>query len=547
MSKIKFLDGDVVSKIAAGEVIERPVSVVKELVENALDAKASWIVVRIKKGGLEEITVIDDGVGMAKEDLLLCMEKHATSKLSAFSDLQSLITYGFRGEALYSISTISHVTISSKEDSALEGFSLVDGVVTPLGMASGTKVTVEDLFYNMPVRRKILSDANLEFKKISALVHAISLVNHKVRFTIYRDGKECLDLPIANNLHERVSDIFGTYVLDNMVEVERTDAHFSMHGYISKPAPIAQSGIKQYFFVNNRLVAKDSISILVDAVYRMGLETSVSASYILFLTVPAEFIDINIHPQKEKVGFLNQDSVHEFIKTSLQRTLEENDLTNIKSGFTGITNYMSTYLDTLQELPSDYDLAKVLQVHNSYLIKGTPTGITIVDQHAAHERILYEHLVSLYKNGATGNSVELVKPFNINFRQAFGAENAFLLNDYKKTLTDIGFIFIEKAAVTVITHAPEILHGRNLKQLLTEYMQELGEHSSVRGLDKRSLVALSHLACKAAIKVGEEITQEQASYLLNQLEKTKIKYMCPHGRPLIAEISLREIEKLFKR
>lgn len=549
MSKIKILEKDVVNKIAAGEVIERPASVVKELVENSLDAKSSSIKIEIEKSGLKKIEVSDDGVGMSKEDLKKCFYPHATSKISKIEDLEDVKTLGFRGEALASISAVSGLTVRSREDNDLVGNELrVDEEeIVSRGMAKGTCVVVENLFSKVPARKKFLKTPATELRQILLVATKLALAFPEVGFSLIHNGKSIFDLPKEQSLEDRVYLILGKDIYQSLIPFNFESPYLKGRGFMGKPQIAIASKRKQYIFVNNRPVKSLDLSLAIKKAYGSLLDSKSQPIFILFLDFLSSNIDVNIHPKKEEVKFLNSSQVSQVVSQAVKKELEKRNLVytigdrdHLKTMDGGSAKVLKDKVDLWQVRERGGE--EIIQIDNTYLITENKGGILIIDQHAAHERILYEQLLKTFKQ--VKEEREVIKKEEI-FELPLN-ESVFL-KDNLEMFSDLGFeIEFLKENSFKVSLVPVIFQKRNISELISQIIEDFLE-DNLDEVDDIAEKTISYLACKGAIKSGDYLDLNERKRLIEKLENTETKYTCPHGRPVKIEISISELEKMFKR
>ena len=549
MGKIVVLPKEVAGKIAAGEVVESTAGVVKELVENALDAKASEINIEIENGGIDKIRVIDNGTGMAAGDLAKCFERYATSKLPSGFDLGNIRFFGFRGEALPSIASVSKIVARSKNPAGKFGnfVEVIAGSVArtgKVGMPTGTDITVSDLFYNTPARKKFLKQPASEYRRILDVVGGFALAFPKTRITLSHNGKVVLEFWKNTSTEDRLGAVLGNYALSQLISVAGDFPYVSITGFVCRPQLATKSKSKQFVFVNNRRVAPELLSRVVKAAYGNLLSPNTHPVFVLFLRVPYNIVDVNVHPRKEEVRFANAAEISKCVEELVLYSLQKNDLTYITQGFDLLNKSLAK-----SPAPKDSGFAledaEILQVHNMYLIKPTPTGLEIYDQHAAHERVLYERFLESFE-GALGKSASsaLQVPVALNLSAADAQllrENADVFNSLGFCVEDFGDNAFKVSAV------PAILQDRNVVGLVVAVLDDLAADRAAASVDAKSKLAISYLACRSAIKSGDPLSLAQRQQLLFDVGCTKTKYTCPHGRPVKIEVSMKELNKLFKR
>lgn len=559
MNKIKELPINVINIIAAGQVIERPASVVKELLENSIDSGASTIKIYIKEGGLELIRVIDNGCGIDKLDLKNSIKRYCTSKISSEDDILSLKTLGFRGEALFAINEVCNLTIRSKIKDSNSGNQLsnfTDNLeIIPLGMPDGTEVIVKDLFYNLPARKNFLTNKNLEYRKILEVFTEIALSNPQISFQFFNNEKLVYNL-FSENLESRVESLLGKTTLIDLVPLNYNGTYFSLHGYISRPQLYTTTRSKQFLYINNRSIRKSQISSIVKDAYGNLLDNNSYPVFILFLETNPNLIDVNVHPRKEEIKFVNERIINEQIYEAILLGLQSYDLTFIKRGYefsneiliADLKNASDFQILSLEVSSKDVEIddqTEILQIHNLYLAYEYSHGLVLVDQHAAHERILYEKLISIYQNGF--NSLD-VTSFEVPVIFDLSLSDAELLRSNIVHFSQMGFEIEEFGQNSFrILSIPKILGDRNQTGVIAEVLDDIANDKTIRATDTVASKAISYLACRSAIKSGEFLTIEKRRNLINLLSQTSSNYTCPHGRPVIIRLSLDELGRLFKR
>jgi DNA mismatch repair protein MutL len=618
MSRIKQLPLEEIQKIAAGEVVERPANIVKELVENALDAGATALTLYIEDGGKKMVRVIDNGHGMSEIDARASILHHATSKISTFNDLEILSTFGFRGEALSSISAVSSMTLTTKEDSSLEGIRLIieGAVIRRQEIAScttGTDISVANIFDNIPVRKKFLKTRDTEWRAIQTLVQAFCLAYPERSFKLYHDEKLIVNCPGVTTLQERLGQLFDKALLDALVIEHHKDPKgaFAIHAAFSRPWYLRYDRSSLFLFVNKRWVKNHK---LTQAILRGYLKTLPPARYpagAVFITIDPTLIDINIHPRKEEVLFLHPRTVQVALEALIQKGLERDTLpaSSQPTSLFAQTSYAfspkassivsETFLDNpsaasarpspekfheimqeafgtssspvlgvTQQAPSTAPLESqelqhtiieqalpvahhsiggytiIGQLYNTYILIETEQGLMLVDQHAAHERILYELFSYRFEDVSI---VSLAFPTIITISQA----DCSTLTPYLELLNEYG-LHLEAISCSQLslTAIPVYYKDQSVKELLA---QVVGWIIDMHGLTSELLTTKlqeklrAQMACKAAVKAGDSLTPEHMQQLLQQLDQTKNKFSCPHGRPTTWLITRHEIERKFKR
>ncbi len=560
--KIRLLPPDLVQKIAAGEVIERPASVVKELVDNSIDAGARGIEVEIKGGGRELIKVRDDGVGMEGEDAPLAFHRYATSKISSSDDLWSISTLGFRGEALPSIASVSQVILVTKPHKGVSG-TLVEVVggevqgVQEVGAPEGTSVTVRNLFFNIPARRKFLSSISSEYRQIADLLHNFLLAYPQLSFRFVQDGREVFNYPSAKGKRERVEGIWGARYGGDMLTIVYQEEDLKIEGFISLPKASRTSGRHQRFFVNGRSIVSKLLSHSLLQGYGDLLLPGSYPLAVIFLEVDPKLVDVNVHPTKKEVKFSNSSWVHDTLARAVKASLGKGSFTPSLPRGRRVEEAMADYLErrSTQEtlkLPSGDGgfappreearrgpLINFWQVHNLYIITEIKGGLLIMDQHAAHERVLYEKaLRNLEQGRAIGQ--RLLFPQNIELTQV----EYSLWEEHQEDFRKLGFELRPFGGRSLLIEAvPAGAKNRGGGELVKGILDQLREEGKARGKDE---FAKSY-ACHGAIKAGDKLTPEEMSNLFDSLFATQTPYFCPHGRPTLIKLTLQELGRRFGR
>ncbi len=593
-SKIRLLDSQTINQIAAGEVVERPSSVVKELVENAIDAGSTRIEVKVSGENNERIQVADNGYGIVAEDLLKAIQRHATSKISRVEDLQTLATLGFRGEALPSIAAVSYLTITSKTNDAVCGYAITikDGVSslpTEIGAPNGTVVTVERLFYNTPARKKFLKTPRYEFGLISDLMSKIILSHPQISFTLKHNNNTVLTNP-SGSIEQAFANIYGHDTIKQMITLEYTDG-IVIHGLISLPALTRANRNGYCFFANNRWVKSKELSAAVDQAYYTLLPKHRYPLIVLFIEINSNCIDVNVHPAKTEIKFkdnqLIQNALTSAISTAMNKReqmvphlvglrelppesiggksevwhMEENKkpIKQIKYDQPLINNLFASKLmaqnsqdQTSTIVSSDkadqplsgkqllYSSLSLLgQIEGTYIIATSDDGIYIIDQHAAHERILFEQ-IQAQVNNVEGNSIQLAVP--VNFEVTY--KEKLMLIDAILDLRQIGFIIEHFGNNSFVIRAtPTWYQGTAPEQLLIDIIEELNQKNINQLRQEEIMLA----ACKKAVKANQYLSKQDINSLFCSLDKCQNPFTCPHGRPLSIKLTYQEIEKKFLR
>jgi DNA mismatch repair protein MutL len=583
MTRIRRLDPRTANQIAAGEVVERPASVVKELVENSLDAGAGSVRVELSKGGLGLIRVLDDGSGMGREDLVLALERHATSKIGAIEDLARLSTLGFRGEALPSIASVSHLVLESAPDESGSGYRVeVEGgkvgEVEAVGHPRGTSVSVRNLFFNTPARRKFLRSEGTEMEQVLDTVSRASLAHFDRRFTLVSDTKTLLDLPPASQRVERVQQLFGDSVWQRLIPFSRKSGPAGAAGYTSRPDFTRASAKDIRIFVNGRPVKDRGALGAVTRAYATLLPSGRYPFTLLFVDLPPERVDFNVHPTKWEVRFADAGGLFELVLGAIRSGIEQERPLASLQGFTSGSvppaeenwsrgapwrpsasvaspendqdswefsgGVASKGADSQEpRLPEMTRMLPLAQYRESYILASDEGGLVIVDQHAAHERILYEQLLR-QAEGSQVDRQSLLFPLTLEL----DPERSARLGAGQEKLDRLGFRLEPFGERTwLIREVPALLGNADTGALLRDLADDLGAANS-QGEVERVLDRLAATtACHAAVKVNFPLTTEKMSYLLDELGKTITPMTCPHGRPVVLRMAHRELEKNFHR
>jgi DNA mismatch repair protein MutL len=564
--KINILPEEISQKIAAGEVIERPFSVVKELVENSLDALSSDIKVELKVGGKTMIRVTDNGLGMRREDAEICFERHSTSKISKESDLERIDTLGFRGEALPSISTVSRVILKTTHQGEENGTQIErQGEellrVSDVGFPQGTSVEVSGLFYNLPARRKFLRSDRSELSQIVKYLTQVSLAHHDVGFSLSHEGRVIFSYPPVDSLKERIFQVYGKTVVENLIEIEHREETQRLFGFASRP-PFGRKDRKhQFFFVNSRLVKDNILQAALNQTYSGFLEKDLYPEAYLFLAVPHSEVDVNVHPAKTEVRFVDSSSIFRLVARGLERSLlkelgvkevyptretektefriEEKPHPSVIPGFGKRTVSSSSELFPridVQRLPFPRVLGQYMDL---YIVVADEEGIRIIDQHNAHERILFEQYAEIDRTKEWPRKLALLPVlFDLSPSQKLSLEeNRHLLEDAGFRVDPMG------GRSFALKEYPDIFREEEAKDVFLSLLEDM----SAKKIEEKKNAVLATLACKTAIKAGESLSFDKMTYLIEELVKTKNPSLCPHGRPIQVKIGRATIEKGLKR
>ncbi|OEU51856.1 MAG: hypothetical protein BA871_01535 [Desulfuromonadales bacterium C00003096] len=596
--QIRILPEQLCNQIAAGEVVERPASVVKELVENALDAQASKIVIEIEGGGKRLIRITDNGCGMDREDAFLCLERHATSKLRSEADLFHLQTLGFRGEALPSIAAISRLRLRTRIAEALEGWEIqVDGGTVrhaeATGMPVGTLIEVRNLFFNTPARRKFLRRDETEAGHISDTITKLALACPQVQFQLLNNGRRQIDLNRQKNLTERVSGLLGRSVLKDLLPVEGSMGGMRLHGLISQPSLNRSATGSQFTFINGRYIRDRLVQHALRAGYRHLLLKGRHPIVVLFLEMAPEQVDVNVHPTKHEVRFRDQSVVHDFIVQTLQETLRSAASPSSVPAFVrpapaagdkaiwpppsrplstaevvieqppavgeGSANYPAAQLEEINDAIDLPDLLSVAPLHegggyyaslrvigqfcDSYLLCEDKQSLLLIDQHAAHERIGFEKLRAQYRDCGVERQ-GLLFPLVLDFDHREAAS----LEEHQAELQLFGFELERFGGNSfVLKGIPQILGDAEAEKLIRDVVAELSSFGGSSLVEERIEQLLVLMACHRVIRANQQLNRQEIDYLLQELDQVDFSGHCPHGRPVVQRFPLAEIERMFKR
>lgn len=612
-NRIKILPENLANKIAAGEVVERPAAVVKELVENAIDAGSRRITVEIKSGGKLLMKVTDNGCGMDRDDAILAFDRHATSKIRDTGDLERIGTFGFRGEALPSIASVSKVELTTNIPDGVAGTRIrIDGgsilSVDDVGRASGTTISVSHLFYNVPARRKFLRGADTEQRHIGNAITTTALAYPEIAFTFISDGREVVSLPSVTNTHARAKAVIGDTLMNQMLPVTFEDGTIQITGFISRPDSARIARTNQNIFVNLRPVSSRMLNHAVYEGYGSLLPRERYPFTILYISIDLDQVDVNVHPTKREIRFSNDSLIYERTLRAIRLALQQSDVVpeftqgpssvptitaaDIPVGSQGafaapagtradsrpmgqidLFNAMkraprspdpwtggsgaradgnsSEPKKTIdeqddEEISSDDsnssdDLISLWQLHRTYIFAQIKGGLVIIDQHAAHERVLYERALSDLKN-ASGVSQQLLFPITLDL--AMSQYN--LVVEHAELFDRLGFSVKMFGGTTVVIDAvPSLVRKENGDALFQQVLDELTnmQSSSLNPIERIAAAFSS----RAGITRGVSLSQQEMNALINDLFATEMPYASPHGRPVVVRVPVEELDRKFKR
>ncbi len=601
MSLIRLLPDLLINQIAAGEVIERPASALKELLENSLDAGATEITVQLEAGGVKLLRVRDNGRGIAPQQLPLALMRHATSKIASLDDLQRVGSMGFRGEALASMAAVSHVALISRNAEVEHAWKIeaVDGSqseAVPAAHALGTSVEMRELYFNTPARRKFLKSEATEFAYCEETFKRIALSRPDVDFSLQHNAKVVWQLPASNlpaaeGLQQRITSILGKEFAQNAVHIERQAAGLHLYGTVTQPAYSKATRDSQYFFLNGRFIRDKVVAHAIRQAYQDILHHQRHPAFVLFLDMPPELVDVNVHPAKSEVRFRESQAMHQFIFHTLQQALSgpistmnasrENSSPPPGTGMnpwansaTGVSMQQPMPLHTpaqalsfyenmfssqerseAKETPASYNIQPnadngipplgfaLAQLAGIYILAQNEQGMVVVDMHAAHERIVYEKLkVALDGQQIPNQPLLIPVTFQADTLDVATAE------EEQAALNTLGFDIAPLSPTTLAVRAmPAMLKQSHAEAAARDVLRELREYGATRALTERSNELLGTMACHAAIRANQELTITEMNHILREMENTERSGQCNHGRPTWFQMSISDLDKMFMR
>ncbi|MBN1142394.1 MAG: DNA mismatch repair endonuclease MutL [Deltaproteobacteria bacterium] len=599
---VRILPEQLCNQIAAGEVVERPASVVKELVENSLDAGATEVVVTVERGGSSLIRVEDDGIGMNRDDLFLCLERHATSKIAEADDLFRLNSLGFRGEALPSIGAVSRLVLQSRTRDALEGLSLhVEGgtikKTLAAGMPPGTSVEVRNLFFNLPARRKFLKTDATEFSHIADVLFRMALSFPGVRFVLRHNGQTVLNLSRCRELSPRVLELLGDHVFAELTPVQHISGELKLEGFIGSPGLHRATSGSLYTFVNRRFVRDRLIQHAVMGAFRHFLPRQRYPIAVIFLDLPSEQVDVNVHPAKREVRFRREREVHDFLSETLTGVLRKNSFSPASQAGTAVEDEGSLPPNSAPEWRAEphrvstapeganlrtaeaafsygavfsvggsgeedcpappvgsqcpavtgggrFSSMRVLgQYHHSYLLCQEGDDLVILDQHAAHERIGYERLRAEFKNqGVEKQDLLFPLVLEVSFSEAA------VLEQRLAELAQLGFdVEPYGNRSCALRSFPALLTSQQAESALRDVLEEISVIGAGDSIAEALEKVFIRMACHGMVRANQPLTSLEMKALLTALDHCDFNSHCPHGRPVLRRFALAEIEGMFQR
>ena len=574
-TRVAVLPSAVADQIAAGEVVERPASVVKELVENALDAGATAIDIQVEDGGRQRIRISDDGIGMERDDALLSLERHATSKIRAASDLVGVATFGFRGEAIPAICSVSQFEMETSPSDSGAGTRVVaaGGSITGVHDVSrrrGTTVNVGRLFYNAPARQKFLRSSRSEWRSILDVVSTMALTRRDVRLTVSHDGKEVMALPPTHSLRERVAALWSAEYASRFVGVDDVAGAIHVSGLAERPADVGMASRRVHVTVNGRAIRDTGVVRGAEAAYRSVIPSGIRPSFLLEIVVPADTVDINVHPAKAEVRFRDRWVVERAVEQAVRRALgtmesaaslgapvwTQNLPDTSSSSFSfGVRRdpleefhapdreAQQPQADVRQPASDNWqDVPPLIQLRNTYLMFEADSGVVLIDQHSAHERVLYERFMGAIEAGSSP-SQRLLFPLTLQL----SAAESEALDAHRDVFQSLGYELGEFGGQTVIVHAVPTPHPRfDAERCLRDTLAALTGDRTPSGAAKHQHLAAT-VACKAAIKAGDRLMADEMRALFVALRECKLPAHDVHGRQAIVQLSWDELERRFGR
>ena len=583
MNKIRLLSDNTINQIAAGEVIDRPSSAVKELIENSLDANSSKINIYVKNGGKKEIIVSDDGDGIQKNDLKLAITRHATSKLDE-ENINEISSMGFRGEALPSIGSVSKMIIKSNINENQDGnkIEVTSGnikTISPINQKKGTTVEIRDLFFSTPARLNFLKSENYETLLIKKIVQRLAICNYKTEFNLFVNGKNVIstkksDHPNDNeNFMKRIKDLLGNDFLDNSIFFDQKVEDFNFKGLLGIPTFHHSNTNNQFLFINKRVIQDKSMNVIFKLAYRDFMSYDRFPQLVVFIDCPTDKLDVNVHPSKNEVRFRNLNLLRSNILKTFKEKLAQaghkastvnttravnkfynksNFQTFIELKEENIQESTSENLNVIQENESSNDeneenffplgYAKS-QFHKTYIVSEIRNGIVIVDQHAAHERLVYEKLKKDFYEKKIQTQILLIPVvIDLDPNVVEGLKNFINSADNYGVKLEV---FGKKSIL--VREVPSILANCNIKKLVMDLVEEITEINEPKSLESKINAICSKMACHGSIRAGRELQIDEMNDLLRKMESTPFSGQCNHGRPTYVQLNIEDIEKLFGR
>lgn len=567
MGNIVILDDLTINKMAAGEVIERPANVVKELVENSIDAGATNIIVEIKKGGKSLIKVVDNGKGIEADEMFISLERHATSKIKQVEDLEKIYSMGFRGEALASIVAISKLTMISKtanQDFGIKIEAEAGDILSreEVGAKTGTTITVENLFFNTPVRYKFLKQDATEFRYIKEWIQKVALANPSISFKLINDGKNIFQSNGNGNIKDIIYTLYGKEIADNIIDVDYKEENIRITGVIGNTRIAKDNRKNQIVFLNKRNIKNAIITNSADQAFKGSTGIGMYGFFILNIEMPANYYDVNVHPTKMEVRFKNEEELHRVVYSAIKNSilnekfLGNEEISKQKENYIlNEYNFANNHTNQNESLENNQEEKDLIKRENKREVKYTYIGIAfktyiiiqveneiyLIDQHAAHERVLYEQIKDNYKKNNQSNSQMMLVPEVINLTHR---EIEFIKNN-EELLKKIGYDIEFFGENTIkINGVPDIEYREktNRKDMFLDILDEMlnDSRSQIKDIEDRFIATV---ACKAAVKANMDLKREEVDILIQNLLKLQNPYTCPHGRPTTIKMKREEIVK----
>lgn len=564
MRKIKILSKQLADKIAAGEVVERPASVVKELLENALDAQSTQIEVIIEDAGLKLIKVIDNGQGIDAEDLEQACLRHATSKLDQDSDLTNILTLGFRGEALASIAAVSRLTICSAVQGSREAMQLYSEGgqtqnVIKTARTQGTTVEVRNLFYNTPARLKFLKSKATEMANITRIITELALAYPEISFKLIHNQNQLINCSSHASVLQRIEVLLGKEFSNQLVPISLNITPLKISGYVGKPGCGYSSRKHQYLFVNNRSVTDKIMSHAIIQGYHTFLSERKFPLALIYIQTAAHLVDVNVHPSKREIRFQQSAIVHDLLAKAVKDALSDRQslprLNSLEQGayadcrqpeeklFSIAENKQSLFSQEQDQSYGNKQINDYLQVELTYIVTQDDNGLVVIDQHAAHERIVFDQLLKQFKEKRVEKQ-KLLLPITVHL----SVQEFVLFNEYKDAFNQLGFEIEDFGENTFAVYAyPAILGQIDIKTELQAIAAEVAEFDISPDMDKKISQLLAPIACHSVVQAKQALSREKMHALASKLWQTDAPHTCPHGRPTMIKISWSELEKKFQR
>lgn len=603
-SRIQALPPQLVNQIAAGEVVERPAAVVKELVENSLDAGADRIRVDVEQGGIKLVRVIDNGQGMGRDDLPLALARHATSKLQALADLERIASMGFRGEALPAIASVSRLTLASRAAGAEQAWEIDGGSgdIGPSALAEGTSVTVRDLFFNTPARRKFLRTDKTEFGHLEQVIRRLALVRPDVAFSLQHNGREVFTARRADDRagrEKRLADLLGPAFVDEALYMTHEAAGLRLSGWVARPVFSRSQADMQHFYVNRRMVRDKLVTHAVRQAYQDVLYHGRHPAYVLFLELDPALVDVNVHPTKHEVRFREGRLVHDFLFRTLHQVLAEpaasvgDETPAVHDAASEVASMPAAVEDSPRQSAlalrvgerraayrasqswqappapsrsmddsttapfgdSDCDAAEagrvaenplgfaIAQLHGIYVLAQNEQGLVLVDMHAAHERITYE----AFKRAREGEGIKS-QPLLVPVTVAVSGREADLVEEHAAVFSELGMEVDRLGDQSLVVRAlPALLRQADAERLLRDVLADLVVHGGSQRILEQINEVLATMACHGSVRANRRLGLEEMNALLRDVERTERSDQCNHGRPTWTQLDMRSLDRLFLR